>query len=389
MTTARARPRGRKLAINRLRERRPVDAQAVDRFIERHVFPIVEGDRATFVYRGDADEVLLRHWIVGLPSAIPLRRVHDSDLWYLVLELPERSRIEYKLEVRRGEHREWTDDPLNPRISHNPMGQNSVVHAAGYEVPDWTQPDPETRPGAVTDLVVPSRALRRDCDVALYLPARFRPSRRYPLLVVHDGGDYLRYAAAKTVLDNLIHRLDVAEVVVAFTHPGDRLIEYPDDAAHARYLTKELVPRLEAEFPLVQRPSGRCLMGSSFGAVAALSTANRFPGFYGSLLLESGSFVFTDIGNDHGGGPAFDPVVKFINRFRARPRRVVDRAFVTCGVYEPLIVRNRSMVPVLRETGMDVRYTEARDGHTWENWRDQLRDGLSWIYPGPHKLYYE
>ena len=89
-------------------------------------------------------------------------------------------------------------------------------------------------------------------------------------------------------------------------------------------------------------------MGASFGAVAALSAAYRYPGVYGSLLLQSGSFVFTDIGNDHGGGPAFEPVVRFVNRYRAAPRRVADRVFVSCGVYEPLIIRNRSMVPDVR-----------------------------------------
>ena len=88
-------------------------------------------------------------------------------------------------------------------------------------------------------------------------------------------------------------------------------------------------------------------MGASFGAVAALSTAYRHRDTYGSLLLQSGSFVFTDIGTEHGGGPVFDPVVRFTNRYRARPRAVADRVFVSCGVYEPLIVRNRSMVPVL------------------------------------------
>ena len=34
-------------------------------------------------------------------------------------------------------------------------------------------------------------------------------------------------------------------------------------------------------------------------------------------------------------------------------------------------------------TGMEVRYVEARDGHNWENWRDRLREGLSWLFPGP------
>ena len=96
-------------------------------------------------------------------------------------------------------------------------------------------------------------------------------------------------------------------------------------------------------------------MGSSFGAVASLSTAYRHPDTYGSLLLQSGSFVFTDIGTEHGGGPVFDPVVRFVNRYRARPRRSPTGCFVSCGVYEPLIVRNRSMVPTFGETGMRVR----------------------------------
>jgi hypothetical protein len=106
-------------------------------------------------------------------------------------------------------------------------------------------------------------------------------------------------------------------------------------------------------------------------------------------VLMSGSFVFTDIGTDHGGGPVFDPVLRFVNGYRARPRRVADRVFVSCGVYEPLIVRSRSMVPTFEYAGMDVRYVEARDGHSWENWRDRLRDALSWVLPGPQKLVYE
>jgi enterochelin esterase family protein len=380
---------GRKLAINRLRDRRPLDSAAVDRFVARNAVPIIEGPRCTFLYRGEADQVFLIHRIFGLPDHLPLRRLHGTDLWYAVVELPEGSRVEYQLEVARGGQRERINDPLNPHLAHSPVGSSSVCYAYGHEIPDWTVPDPEARAGSLVDMVVPSRALRRDCQVTLYLPARFRRTARYPLLIVHDGGDYLGYAAAKTVLDNLIHRLDVAEVVAAFTYPGERLTEYANSAAHARYLTAELLPQLEAELPLVARPSGRCLMGSSFGAVASLSTAYRYPDVYGSLLLQSGSFVFTDIGHNSGGGPAFEPVVRFINRYRAAPRRVADRLFVSCGVYEPLIVPNRSMVPVFEAAGMAVRYVEARDGHSWENWRDRLRDGLSWIFPGPQKFFYE
>ena len=106
------------------------------------------------------------------------------------------------------------------------------------------------------------------------------------------------------------------------------------------------------------------------------------------MLLLSGSFAFTDIGPSRR-GPAFEPVVSFVNAFRQKPTRVTDRLFLSCGTYESLIYENRSMVPVFQSTGMEVRYVEARDGHNWENWRDRLREGLSWLFPGPLWLVYE
>ena len=131
------------------------------------------------------------------------------------------------------------------------------------------------------------------------------------------------------------------------------------------------------------------LLGASFGAVASLAAAWRFPGRFGRLLLQSGSFAFTDIGDDHPRGPVFDPVVRFMNAFRDAPGRFTERIFVTCGTYESLIYENRSLIPLLHDIGMDVRYVEARDGHNWENWRDRLRVGLSWLFPGPLWMVYE
>ena len=52
-------------------------------------------------------------------------------------------------------------------------------------------------------------------------------------------------------------------------------------------------------------------------------------------------------------------------------------------------MHNRSMVRTFEQAGMSVRYEEARDGHSWENWRDRLRSALSYVYPGPQKLVYE
>lgn len=352
-------------------------------------YPIVDPGGVTFVYRGDADAVRLRCWIHGLPAAQPFERIDGGDLWVLRVELPENSRIEYKFEVVRDGREEWILDPLNPLQASDPFGANSVARGHGYLRPEWTERQPEARAGALEELAVPSAALGAVRHIGVYVPARFRRNRRYPLLVVHDGLDYLRYANLQVVLDNLIHRLEIPDMVVAFSDPGDRLREYANDERHARFLTEELVPRLSALLPISSKPSDRALMGASFGAVASLATAWRHPGFFGRLLLLSGSFAFTDIGRNSHRGAVFDPVVEFVNTYRSSPTPISDRLFVACGTYEPLIYENRSLVPLLTSTGMELRYVEARDGHNWENWRDRLREGLSYLFPGPLLLYYE
>lgn len=370
-----------------LREGSPTP-EAIDNFIATNAFPLVDRTGVTFVYRGDADSVLLRCWIHGLPTAQPLERVTDTNLWVLRIDLPPNSRIEYKLDVVHGDRSEWITDPLNPLKAADPFGANSVCQGFGYERPEWTLPDAESRSGALEPLRLSSEALGAVKELFVYLPARFRHSRRYPLLIVHDGEDYLRFADLKTVLDNLIHRLEIPPMIVCLSQSADRLREYAGDDRHARFLTEEVVPLMRARYPLLDEPAGRGLMGASFGAVASLHAAWRYAGFYGRLLLQSGSFAFSDIGQ-HRRAPVFDPVVRFVNEFRARPGQPSPRMYLSCGIYESLIYENRSIVPLLNDQGIQLRFEEVRDGHNWENWRDRLRAGLSWLFPGPLWMVYE
>ncbi len=81
--------------------------------------------------------------------------------------------------------------------------------------------------------------------------------------------------------------------------------------------------------------------------------------------------------------------MKWVNEFRKAPGRPSERLYVSCGKYESLIYYNRSLVPLLQGTGMQVQFSEAPDGHNWENWRDRLREALSTLFPGPLWLVYE
>jgi enterochelin esterase family protein len=78
-----------------------------------------------------------------------------------------------------------------------------------------------------------------------------------------------------------------------------------------------------------------------------------------------------------------------MNAFREDTGELAGKIYMSCGMYESLIYENRSLVPRLQTQGLDVRFEEVRDAHNWENWRDRLRSGLSWLFPGPLWMVYE
>ena len=378
---------GRQRALTRLRAQGARPA-AIDALLAENRVPLVEGPASTFLFRGEADAVAVEHAITGLPAPLPMQRLRRSDLWHATIELPPGSRVEYKILVRRGDNVESILDPLNPETVTGPASTMSVLRAEGYQTPPWALPDPSAVPGDLTEFSFHSRALRREAHVTLYSPARMRRDDRLPLLVVHDGGDFINHSAFGTVLDNLMNRRLMADCVVAFTHPVDRLKEYGAGSGHSRFLTSELVPQLEERLPIRGDPAGRVLAGASFGGIAALAAAVRAPGFYGGLLLQSASFLYTVVGREHEGGPVFDPVVKFVNAVRSNPEPVVEKIFLSYGAFEPSAQRNLAMVDALRRMADQVRVVESLDGHTWTGWRDRLLDGLSWLFPGEQRFLY-
>lgn len=356
-------------------------AHLVDVFLQRFGSPVVEDGQATFFVKGGFEAVNLVHWVFGLESRLPFRRLAGTPIWYLSVELPQNSRIEYKLEIHHQGRTDWIKDPHNPHLAFDPFGANSVLRMDGYDDPPWVQPDADARPGTLDGLTVKSSAFGEARDVKVWLPYEFKARKTWPLLIVHDGDDYLKYTGMQTILENLVHRHEMRPLIVAFVNGAQRNEEYGANPLHARFIAQDVLPALQKRFHITEDPALRGLMGASFGGVASLYTAWNNPGLFGQLLCQSGSFVFTDIGH-HGRSALWDPVVDFVNEFRTDPARIDARLFLSCGVFESLISYNRALVPLLREAGVQHRFRESRDGHNWICWRDHMRAGLTWVFPG-------
>ncbi len=349
------------------------DQETIDRIIAEHEFPMIEPGQATFLFRGAADAVSLRPMIAGFPGTHHFAALNGHDVWWLALSLPDGARLEYKLEVLRDHHAEWVNDPLNPITTTNPFGTNSVCRGFGYRVPDFAEIHEGTPNGTFEDQWIGS-SLGGDRKVTVYLPAGFDRERNYPLVFVHDGGDYLTYGSMALVLDNLIHWNVIPPVIAAFSWPGDRLHEYAANSAHADFVVNEALPKIEQAYPI---SDFRLAMGASLGAVAALHTAWQHSGAFNGLLLQSGTFAQTP-----GWGSAqsiLGPVADLLHHLE--PSILPPQVYLSCGTYERMIGENRYMAQRLQKAGLQVKYSESRDGHTWEAWRDRLSEGLSWLLP--------
>jgi enterochelin esterase-like enzyme len=366
----------------------PLERHQIDGFIAGSRFPLIEPTAATFVYRGQADAVYLRRWMHGETDGMPLERMDGTDLWHLRIPVPKGARLEYKFDVVRDGTGAWINDPLNPEVATDPFGANSVCRAFGYATPAWSQRDPSSPPGTVDTLRVQSATFGEQRRVRVYLPAGFAEDRRYPVLIVHDGDDFVAHGGLATILDNLIQRGDIPPTIAALTQAHDRIAEYTGGSRHEDFVAQDLLPTLRARLPFSEDPAGVVLVGASLGAVASLSTAWRHPGTVGGLVLLSGSFIF-DRRLLRGRASLFTRIADFMDRLREDPRDLPRRICVSCGMYEGLVGQNRALVDFLRQRGRAVRFREPRDAHHWQNWRDQMRAGLMWTLPRARPVRYE
>jgi enterochelin esterase family protein len=253
-----------------------------------------------------------------------------------------------------------------------------VAGTLGYERPEWSLPRGAPA-GRIQEIAVASPSFGEVRGVRAYLPAGHDPARAYPLLVVHDGDDFVAYADLPVVLDNLIDAGEIPPVIAALVQTRDRLGEYSGSRAHARFLVQELLPELGGRWRIATAAHDRVLLGASLGAVASLATAFRFPGVFGGLVLKSGSFILDERKLARRPHAVFHRIARLMRALRRAPSLPGTRAFVSTGELEGLADENRALASFLRERDVDVLFKSAWDGHHWHNWRDQLRDGLTWV----------
>jgi enterochelin esterase-like enzyme len=346
-----------------------MDAKTLEARARSEGTPVIEGDTATFVWRGRGPVSLHGDFQDWQGEPLPLERV-GPGLWARSLTLPRDAYVEYALLDGRGTK---VQDALNPRVSDNGFGDFNHC----FSMPAREAPEVLTRPrgaprGRVSrhSIALQDYAVGGKRTVHLYAPPTTEP---VPLVVVLDGDDYLRRVKLPEMVESLVARGLMRPVALAMVANGgeSRSVEYTCSEYTVELLLRRVLPLARSELNLVdvrKQPGAYAVLGSSFGGLMALFAGLRAPDVFGRVLSQSGAFAVE--GRDY---VVFDLA-------RQAPRRPLD-VWMDCGRFEVLLECNQRMAPLLAASGHRVEYREYNAGHNYPAWRDDVWLGLQWLFP--------
>lgn len=342
----------------------------IDLFMEEAAedgFPVVEDTLAHFIYRGDDSSIVaipgdFNGWN---PQGDQMTLIEGTNFYYRTKSFEIDARLDYKFVINGSQ---WILDLLNPATVTGGFGPNSEIAMPGYVRPEEIDAHTGMPCGTIDTLFFHSDILNNDRHVYIYLPSRYSndDSRRYPSLYVNDGGEYLTLASMHNVLDYLIDRDKIEEVIVVFVDPINRNVEYRLNDQYKNFIVSELVPHIDETYRTAEEPSKRGIMGASIGGLISFYIAYEHPNLFGLCAGQSSAFYIY--------------ARRMINTIAVGPKREL-RFYLDWGTYETRIMQsNYEMRDALMMREYPLEQFEYHEGHSWGSWRAHTDDILKTFF---------
>lgn len=216
---------------------------------------------------------------------------------------------------------------------------------------------------------ITSQHLGYDLQYRVYTPAGAGAGDRLPSLYVTDGQRYLEPGGFRQVLDATIGSGQVRPVVVVFVDSTD-----PDNPAHDRrnsqfmcnqdyaaFFANELVPAIDAKYPVNPVRAQRVILGLSFGGLNAACFGIMLPNLFAGIAMQS---------------PASDAHVDVVRGLYEDTSALPLKMFLSAGTKNDNLASIKRFRRALQDKGYDLTYRKVREGHDWQNWRPLLDDVL-------------
>ena len=349
----------------------PEQAAIVDSFLTAHsTVPLTEQDSiCQFIYRGNATSVNVpgdaNEWNA---SEFPMVHLSSTDLWYWPSVFEPDARLDYKFVL---DGSSWILDPRNPHQILGGFGPNSELRMPSYVPAPEIEYYPQIPHGILWDTTYTSINLPGNPrPIRVYTPPGYETSTdSFPVILLHDGIEYVTFAQANNVLDYLISQNRIRPTIGVFVPPVNRDDEYTGGSQnlYAAFIATELMPYIDARYRTQRRPAARATVGISNGGNIALWIAYNYPQ------------VFENVGSHSGN---IQPATS--SAFQSGSLRSL-KLYIDAGAYDlaGFLTLSRNFRQAIQSKGYNHRYNEWHEGHSWGNWRAHLDDALEFFFPGP------
>ncbi|MCX6285985.1 MAG: alpha/beta hydrolase-fold protein [Bacteroidetes bacterium] len=329
-------------------------------------FPFIENDSvAHFIYTGSVSSVTMAGDATQWNPNQDLSMIQGTTFWYLTKIYEADARLDYKL-VTGGSN--WILDPRNPNTCLGGFGPNSELRMGGNTKPPETIYDPNIPHGTIKDTTFHSAILDNTRALKVYLPPSYSSTAaEYPVILFHDGPEYISLGAANNVLDYLIAHKMINPVIAVFVPPLDRQPEYAGTKIDlfTSFITTELMPFIDLRYRTSKDPMKRATLGASDGGNIALYLGVKKPQCFGRIAAQSSDVI-----------TAIDSALRYGSKLN------LD-FYLDIGTYDIaiLIPMVHSLATLLQSKGYSYSFREIHEGHSWGNWKEHLRLPLMQFFP--------
>lgn len=329
-------------------------------------FPYIEVDTMVhFVYFQDAQSVAMAGDATDWNPSKNLTRITGCNFWYYNTTYEADARLDYKFVINGSE---WILDPKNPYTCTGGYGPNSELRMPAYQVPPETAYYADIPHGALKDTTFHSAILGNTRSIRIYLPPGYSTGASvYPVVLFHDGLEYITLCKANNILDYLIAHQQMVPVIGVFVPPVDREAEYAGDKMDnfTRFIIEELMPVIDTKYRTSRDSSKRAMAGASNGGNISLYIGMKHPEQFGKIAAQS-SNVTTAISNTFANGP-----------------KLGLELYLDIGTYDlaELIPLVHNFLEILRTRDYLFQFYEVHEGHSWGNWSGHLRLPLMQFFP--------
>lgn len=334
-------------------------------------FPFIEENTiAYFIYTGTANQITVpgdaNGWIT---DAFPMTNISGTNLWYRGQTFESDARLDYKF-VLNGSS--WILDPRNPKTCTGGYGPNSELSMPDYVYPPEINYYPTIPHGAIFDTTFYSVNLNNSRTIKVYLPPGYDPNstRTYPVILFHDGLEFISLGFANNIIDYLLSQGKIDPVIAVFVPPVDRDNEYAFTKTQqfSQFIIDELMPYIDSRFKTRLNPDSRAMLGISFGGLISTQICYNFPEDFGLCAPMS---------------PAYWPNNKDVLMTVINGPKKNIKFYIDWGTYELSIAFDgRTLVDVLNNKGYEnLLWNQWHEGHSWGNWYAHLDIALEHFFP--------